>query len=473
MQDQDRCPGISYTEMLELDTRAVPQFLKDESPADFGPISVSTDRYTSQEFADLEDQKMWAQVWQFAAREEELQKPGENVVYENAGRSYVLVRQKDGNVKAFHNVCLHRGRKLRTKSGYAPELKCPFHGFTWNNDGSLKDFPCKWDFKHLEDKDMNLPELRVERWQGFIMVTENQDIEPFHEWIGEVNSHYEHWKLEECYTSVWIGRVLPCNWKVAMEAFMEAFHSIATHPQILTFTGDANTRYDVYGDHANRAITPQSALSPHVADSHNQQDVIDGLFAFAAMGSEESDEAHLETRKATQKVHKYEDEVKADNSDPVSARKIIAEINRQNFGEQYGRDLSGVSDTEMCDSFTYNIFPNFSPWGGLLPHIIYRWRPERDVDHCLMEIRILMRKKPDEDVPPCPPMFLVDEDKPFASAAHLMGHGFAAVFDQDLANLPFVQEGLKASANKTVQFGQYQESRITQFHRTLDKHLNA
>lgn len=471
-QSGNRCPGMSYSDMLDLDTREVPEFLIKESPPDFGPKTISADRYTSESFQALENEKMWRNVWQFAAREEDFQKPGENVVYENAGRSYVIVRQEDGSIRAFHNVCLHRGRKIRTRSGYAAELKCPFHGFSWKNDGSLKEIPCAWDFDHLKSKDMSLPELKVARWQGFVMVTENPDIEPFEEWIGEVSEHFERWKLDECSTVAWIGRVIPANWKVVSEAFMEAWHSIITHPQILPFTGDANTRYDIYGDHANRAITPSSVLSPHIASENNQQHVLDSLFAFAAQGSEKSNgKKKGGPRDKTQRVEEYTDPILADNQDPVSARKIIAELNRQNFGTKLGVDLSEISDTEMNDNFTYNIFPNFAPWGGFIPNIVYRWRPAGDPDHCLMEVRILMRGKPGDPLPPAPPMHLIGEDEPFASAAHLIGAGLASVFDQDMANLPYVQEGLKASANKQIELGQYQESRITHFHRTMDKYI--
>ena len=471
-----RCPGISYSDLLDLDTRDVPDFLKEESPADFGPMTISTDRYTSAEFEKLENEKMWPNVWQFAAREEELQEPGENVVYENAGRSYVIIRQKDGSVRAFHNVCLHRGRKLRTKSGYSPELKCPFHGFTWNNDGSLKGTPCDWDFAHLEDKDMSLSELRVDRWQGFIMVSENQDIEPFREWKGEASAHYERWKLDECYTAAWIGRIIPANWKATAEAFMEAWHSIETHPQILKFTGDANTRYDIYGDHVNRAITPSAVLSPHIADAHTQEDVLAGLNSFAKQGKDDSaapeETDDNVTRCSPERVKEMSKQSEA-NDDPVFARKYIAQVNRKSFGDELGHDLSDISESEMVDNFTYNIFPNFAPWGGFIPNIVYRWRPVRDPDHCLMEVRILMRAKPGEKHPAAPPMFVIGEDEPFAVAGHLISPAFASVFDQDMANLPYVQDGMKASANKTIELGAYQESRVAHLHRTLDKYINV
>jgi len=454
------CPGLSYTDMLKMDTREVPQFLMEESQVDLGTEPLSTERYTSAEYAALENEKMWPNVWQFAARDEDCPNPGDSIVFDNAGKSFLIVRQEDGSVKAFYNVCLHRGRKLRSQSGNVSELKCPFHGFSWNHDGQLKNIPCEWDFDHLEYEKMSLPELRVEHWQGFIMISEKQDIEPFREWLGPVASHWDRWNLDECHTALWVGRELNCNWKVAAEAFMEAYHSVVTHPQILPFTGDANTRYDLYGDHVNRAITPSATASPHVAHLYDQDYVIDKLGSTGGRRALEETGFDLDQARAG-----------LDADDPVLARKVIAESNRHTFGADCGRDFSDMSDSEMVDNFTYNIFPNFSPWGGFVPNLLYRWRPGADADHCFMEIRILKRFDKSKPKPKSANMFVVPNDQPFAAAAEVMGKLLASVFDQDLANLPEVQAGLKSSFNKEVNFGTYQESRIRHFAETLEKYL--
>lgn len=465
-----RCPGMSYSDLLDLDTREVPDLLKDESFDYLGSQPISASRYTSPEEMQAENEKMWPKVWQFAAREEELPEPGDNVVYENAGKTFLLVRQEDGSVKGFYNVCLHRGRKLRTDSGFADELECPFHGFAWNNDGTLKHIPCRWDFGHLKDEAMGLPEVRVECWQGFVMISEDHDIAPFAQWAGEAAVHYERWNLNECYTAAWVGKVVHANWKVTAEAFMEAWHSIVTHPQILGFTGDANTRYDIYGDHMNRAITPNGVLSPHLPESLGQQHIVDVITKFVSENSGEQplDEADASSKRMSADVQ-LEENV---SNDPVQARKALAEQNRIAFGELSGKDYSDYTDSEMLDSFTYNIFPNFSPWGGFMPTILYRWRPWGDVDHCLMEVRILMRKKEGEAVPR-PEMFEIGVDEYFSKAAHILGPSLANVFDQDMMNLPHVQAGLKSSPNNEVQLGDYQESRIRQFQQTMEKYLNA
>lgn len=457
----DRCPGISYTDMLAQDTRPAPDYLVMESNQELGDAPLSTERYTSANFKALEDEKMWPNVWQFAAREEDMPDPGDSVVYEINDKSFLLIRQQDDTVRAFYNVCLHRGRKLKLKSGRSINLRCPFHGFTWNNDGSLKEVPCQWDFKHLEGQDLSLPELKVERWQGFIMVTENHDLPPFREWIGPGVEHYDNWRLDECTTVGWVARVVPANWKAVAEAFMEAWHTIVTHPQILPFTADANTRYDLYGDHMNRAITPAGALSPHLKGK-DQFYVIDKLAEF--LGGDSRGRRN-ETDKSDLKGFSPDD--------PLLAHKLLAEANREAFAAMNGHDYSAVTDSEMLDNFTYNIFPNFAPWGGFVPNIVYRWRPWGDADHCLMEVRILMRAQKGEKPARGAEMFLIPDDQPFAFASHIIGEALAGVFDQDMDNLPYVQQGMKASKNKRLELGHYQESRIRHFHVTMDKYLSG
>jgi hypothetical protein len=117
------------------------------------------------------------------------------------------------------------------------------------------------------------------------------------------------------------------------------------------------------------------------------------------------------------------------------------------------------------------VFPNFAPWGGFMPNIVYRWRPGTTPDSCLMEVRILARVKKGEPIPRSVPMHFLTADEKWTAAAEIGILG--DVFEQDMANLPFVQEGLHASKNGLVNFANYQEIRIRQFHQTLDKYLSG
>jgi phenylpropionate dioxygenase-like ring-hydroxylating dioxygenase large terminal subunit len=455
-------PAMSYTEMLDADTRRVPDYLFEESNIEMPNDPIAIEPYISADFAKLEQERMWPNVWLFAAREDELPDPGDTVVFEINDKSFLLVRQRDGSVRAFYNVCLHRARKLRTKSGPSTQLRCNFHGFTWNNDGSLKEIPCAWDFKHLEGKDMSLPEVRVNLWQGFVMITENDKIADFKEWVGPVLDQYENYDFENRYTGMWVAKKVAANWKATAEAFMEAWHSVTTHPQLLPFLGDANTRYDLYGDFFNRAITPSGVLSPHMSGK-DQQYVLDKMAEFSG-GSD---------AKTNRRFTASGEKVELDPNDPLQARKLLAEASRAGFTAQYGYDYSDKSDAEILDNFTYNIFPNFSPWIGYLPTLVYRWLPGDTPDWCIMEIRLLMPTPKGQKRPRAAERVYIPDDQPFAWAKEYMGEALAGVFDQDLANLPHVQTGMKASGNGVMELGAYQDSRVRHFQTTLMKYING
>jgi phenylpropionate dioxygenase-like ring-hydroxylating dioxygenase large terminal subunit len=323
----------------------------------------------------------------------------------------------------------------------------------WNNDGSLKEIPCQWDFDHLKKSEMGLPEARVARWGGYIFINEDENAPDFLEWSHPMAEHLGRYRHEECYTASWVGKVSPANWKAVSEAFMEAWHSVVTHPHILPFTGDANSQYDVYGDHWNRALTPFAVLSPHLqGKGHSEQFIIDEFLKSNGRGAESGDE-------------------KVTVPDGMTARKAMAAANRARFTEMFGRDHSDAADAELLDAFTYNLFPNLSPWGGFMPNIVYRWRPWPDQDKTLMEIRLLFRNPPGQPMPRAVPMKFLTEEQTFMDGADHLGPALAAVFDQDMVNLPYVQDGMKASKNKRIELGNYQEIRIRHFHRTLDKYL--
>ena len=460
----ERCPGITYTDMLEGDTRTPPDYLFEETVAEMGDDPIPVEAYISEDFARLEREKMFPNVWLFAAREDEMPDPGDTVVFDIAGKSFVLVRQKDGGVKAFYNACLHRGRKLRTESGPSIQLRCPFHGFTWRNDGSLKEIPCAWDFKHLETKDMTLPQARVELGQGFVMLTENHDLPDFKTWLGPAASHYERYDFENRHTGMWIQKKIPANWKATAEAFMEAWHSVTTHPQLLPFLGDANTRYDHIGEHFNRAITPSGVLSPHMKGKDSTY-VLEKMNAFSG-GSD----ADTNRRFA---AGDDSDTADFDAADPLSARRVLAEAGRRGFTEQYGHDYTEASDSEILDNFTYNIFPNFAPWIGYLPTLVYRWLPGDTPDWCIMEIRLLFPTPKGEPRPRAVEMTFIPDEEPFAWAADKMGEQLANVFDQDMSNLPHVQTGMKSMRDGMMELGHYQDSRVRHFQTTLRKYIDG
>ena len=351
-----RCHGRPYADLLANETREVPHVIATDQYKYLGDEDLPVDRYIGKEFFEREVDKMWSRVWQMACREEDIPNVGDHIVYEIFDWSFIVVRSAEINIKAFYNSCLHRGRKLKTSNGSGRAITCPFHGFSWNIDGTMKGYPCEWDFPHLENADLTLPEVKLDTWAGFVFINIDDDCQPLADYLAPLTDFYDRWRLEECVKVVHVVKTVRANWKITAEAFMESYHAKQTHAQILPFSADTNARYDILGKHTNLSITPMAEPSPHLYDAGNmptEQEVLDTLLSDS--GRVTGDRLMV--------------------PEGQTARSFMAEMSRKSFAEEDGNDYSDATDAEMLDAMVFNVFPNFSPWGGFPANVIYRWRP--------------------------------------------------------------------------------------------------
>ena len=447
-QDTAGDPGL-FQRLLQQETVPVPDYLA-SCHSGFSDEDLSVDRYISYDFHRKEAEKLWPKVWQFVGREEQIPKPGDHLVYDIVDDSIIVIRGDDGVIRGFHNSCLHRGRALRLSGGTVKQLKCPYHGFTWDLRGRLDSMPCAWDFKHLDRDEQNLPEVRVESWKGFLFINMDAEAPPLLEHLDVLPDHFRDYAFERSVIIAHVQRKVPCNWKVAQEAFMESMHAHVTHPQILTFTGDCDSQYDVYGDNISRSVTPMAVASSHT------QGVVEPLILHDIL--EESGRM----AESDAGAHRLPDN--------TTTREYISELNRRIFGDVSGRDLSHATLAELQDAILYSIFPNSQIWAGYCGNIVYRVIPDGDkVDSCLFDVMLLWRHKEGE-VPPAPAKLnRLPDDQPFSAAPELGALG--PVFDQDMRNLLAMTKGMRASKKGAVSLASYQESRIRHHHLTLDKYL--
>lgn len=450
--DDARCEGTSFQDLLDLEEVPVPAYLRENTNPYMGDEDLPVDRYISSEFKDLERDKMWARVWQMACREEDIPEVGDHHVYTIFDRSVLVTRTEPGKIKGFINSCLHRGRLLRDEGGCVNEFRCPFHGATWSLDGDFKGIPCEWDFQHLKDKDMRLPEVKTGTWGGFVFINFDLDAEPLEDYLGVFPEHFSRFPLEDYYKGIHVQRIVRSNWKVGAEAFMESFHTIETHSQILTFTGDANSQYDTFGDNVSRSVTPMAVPSPHLSGV-SEEVVMKDILKLSGRMALDSDEG-------------------LSMPDGLTARKYIGDMNRKMFEEASGASLADATLSELEDAILYSMFPNFQVWIGYHGNIVYRFLPNGDdPDSCIFDIMLLFRYPEGSERPAAAPIHVIDPNEPFSSAEELGALG--PVFDQDDSNMGAVQKGMKASRKGTVSLASYQESRIRHLHQTLDKYLQG
>ncbi len=448
----DRHPSESYEDILERDTRAIPDHLREKEVRELGTDPIAASRYYDPAFFQKEIDCVWSRVWQMACREEEIPNPGDYHIYEVVGKSLIVTRTASGEIKAFYNSCLHRGRKLVTLNGSKSEFRCPYHGIAWNTDGSFKDNPIAWDFPQWKDRDMCLPQARVGTWGGFVFVNFDPAAAPLETVVGPLAAHFDRYDFANRYKAVHVSKVVHANWKATAEAFMESHHALATHPQILPYLADVNSQYDFLSDYVTRQFSASGVPSPVVADlNYSDTDILRAMVSQSAG-----------TRR------RVGDAIEVPPG--VTARAFAAEQARKSLSAEDGWDYSAASDAELLDALLYNVWPNMSFWAGYAPNLVYRWRPNgRDPDSAIMDVIILKRVPKNGPRPrPVPEHFLSEEEN-WTDAAEL--GGLAAVFEQDMGNLPFVQEGLRASGTGVVHFGRYSEMRIRQLHHLLDRYI--
>jgi len=451
-----RCPGAPSTqEIIAADKVAAPGWVRSESYRYLGSEDVSKDRYIDPAFAQREYARMWNRTWQFACREEHIPEVGDYYVYDIGRQSFIVTRVAKDEIRAYYNACLHRGTKLRASGteGNAREFQCSFHGWSWNLDGSNKRVVCDWDFPHLDRKKCTLPQARVERLGGFVFINMDPQAPSLADYIGpEALAHIKAWKLEDRYIYLHVVKSFPANWKLALEAFLEAYHVIVTHSQVAVSNGDANSQYDVYGEHVNRFISTLGVLSPHLYGKYTEQDILDQftLGDSAAVGG-----------------------AKRMLPPGGTARAAMAEMFRGLFEKAFNADLSQVSDAELLDCFSYTIFPNLYLFPGISLPMVYRFRPDpRDHRRCIYEVFFLRPAPVDgKRPPPAAPVHLRD-DQSFKEAEG-MDPGFGQILDQDTDNLFLQQEGLEASAKRGITLGNYQEIRVRHFERAIDKYVGT
>jgi phenylpropionate dioxygenase-like ring-hydroxylating dioxygenase large terminal subunit len=443
-------PGPSVQEVFAADVKPPPAVLMEECPASGQSLEdVGVERYYSKAWHDQEVEKVWRKTWQLACRVEEIPNVGDHVLYEIVNDSLIVVRTGPDEIRAYVNSCLHRGTLLRTQGGSVKQFRCPFHGFTWDLDGKLIDIPSAWDFPQVDPEKFCLPEAQVGVWAGFVFINFDPDCESLESYLEILPEHFKAFNLEDRYVAAHVAKIMNCNWKLGMEAFIEAYHVASAHPQVLGYYGDLNTQYDVYPGvrHVDRMISVQGIPSPSVADlppettiKHMRRDI--PFYAGAPIEDEPGD----------------------------TARAKLASRARRKISRSSGKDMSELSDAESLDLIEYSLFPNMVPWGGQGLPICYRFRPYGDdPERSIMEIMFLFSKAPDGSHPESAKIHWLGADELWASAPELGSAGMIA--DQDTDNLQRIQKGIRASKKPGATFAQYQESRLRHFHETLDAYM--
>jgi phenylpropionate dioxygenase-like ring-hydroxylating dioxygenase large terminal subunit len=424
------------------------------------PELIPAGRYYDQAFYDREVENLWPHVWQMACRLEQIPNVGDWIEYSNVGQSVIVVRTKDG-VKAHQNHCRHRGVPIAggkgndhgncAKSGFI----CPFHGWRWNMEGESTFVYGKHMFNQdLLDKDeLALRPVRVETWGGCAFINHDLHAPSLRESMGPVLGALEARGVDKLRAEWWYATELPANWKIAMEAFMEGYHVMKTHPQLQhAQPGLYNNRYG----NDTGGLGPQ--INPNLSTRENIGELIRTLELLSSGMSGLVHAKEVEIAKQFGDV-----ELPADPMEGVMAwyGMVNAAITEQlrERGEDVP-DLNQVAVEHPVAAVSY-LFPHYFLLTYFTSMSSYRIRP-LGPESCLFEIWSLTQfPEGQEPAPPMEPIVL-----PFDSEE------FPQIPKQDYSNIPLQQKGLHSEGFKAMRLARDVEGLISNYQCVIDGYMN-
>ncbi len=445
-------PKLTYEDIISSDASGAPEFLKHAGKPDVGVEPINVERYWSREFHDNENKHLWTRTWQMACLVADIPDAGDCFLYEIGDRSLIITQTETG-VRAYHNSCLHRGRKLISSHCRKKEFVCPFHAITWNLDGKLIHNPIAWDMPQWAEKNTHLPEAKVAIWGGFVFINMDLQAPEFENWAAPLIKDLAPYGWDNRHRAFWFEKHVTANWKITAEAFMESHHSQTTHPQLLPSIADINSQYDFQNTYISRQISAAATASPAIDPQPTE---VEQLLLMKKRGDARVSGVDMDNL-----------------PDDFSTRNLLADFARSRLQKETGEDYSQAKNAEVLDYLLYGIFPNMTFWAGYGPKLVYRWRPEPgNPEGSIMDIMWMVPIAKGEEAPkPAAKIVLGYDDK--LSDQKEGAASLKMVFDQDFGNIPHIQTGMKSSKSGEIHFSEYTEARIRYMHQMIDKFLET
>ncbi len=418
------------------------------SPDLDAPVRVSTWRYTSAEFAALEEQLLWPRVWQLACPVDHVASPGDFFEHRVGRLSVLVVRGDDGELRAFQNVCRHRGNPLCEGSGGGlTELRCGFHRWTWDLRGALREVPGRKGFGGLRNEDVPLLAAAVDTWGPLVFVNVDSDAAPLVDYLEGVPEDIAWVGLDDFRCTAFVAVPVAANWKAAVDGFSETYHLQGLHREMLPIVDDVDAPqrlWDFHGKSMQRYGVPSPRLRGEVTD----QMIWDAFIL--VMGTRIGIPTDADPGDAP----------------PVPAgstmQAVIAARIRA-FSKAQGVDLDRFDVDGIMNLHQYNVFPNMTLL--VYPDLVQvlRARPGASPDEAFLDGFFFERRPADDPAPRARPL-----DVTLAPGEA----DFGLVLNQDFALLQRVQRGLHQPGMTHLTLSS-EECRVINFHSHLDRVLGV
>jgi phenylpropionate dioxygenase-like ring-hydroxylating dioxygenase large terminal subunit len=424
------------------------------------PVVIGIDAYVSEAYARAEDEKLWAKVWQVACREEEIRKVGDYVTYDILDESIIVARIAEDRIAAYYNVCLHRGRRLTEGCGHAKRFVCRFHGWAWDLNGGNVHCLSRDDWEGaLTDESLRMKQVKVESWGGWVFINMDPNAEPLRAYLSTAGDMLDPFELDKMSYRWRQWLTFPCNWKVAIEAFVEGYHVPGTHPQ-LTKYGAKSTWSRAHGRHSVFGPAAQKGFG---GASGGVSGDIDMRVALAEVVSQLWEEVNATTTETIVKAaQRLVDELPKD----TPAMQVQMHLMMQAAKDDAARGVfwPKIDPAHFAKAGTvWHIFPNTVVIQGPTFALCYRARPNGfDPNSCVFEVYVLERF-PEGQEPRPENLYKQTQDEAT----------WRKVLCQDFANMGAVQQGIKSRGFPGPRPNPVQERGVTNFHRVLAEYMGT
>jgi phenylpropionate dioxygenase-like ring-hydroxylating dioxygenase large terminal subunit len=417
---------------------------------------ISGERFTSRDYFRAEWSRMWMRTWHIGGVAYQAPQPGDFLVTDLGPESILILRQEDGRLRAFYNVCPHRGtRLLAGPDGHTASITCPYHGWQFNAAGACIHVPNAADYRQGSPcGKLALNEIQCEELFGFAWFNMDAKAPSLREYLGpEVVSEIGSYRLENMVRVLNMTAEATCNWKIITDNFNEAYHVQTLHPQLIPYIendGD-KCQFDLLRNGHNRGWFP--AYQPAI--QYTAENVAEPLVSLMA-------EWGLDATKYTGQA---------------AIPRIRTDIQQQKrkLGPGRGfRHYEHLADYQLTDYIIYNLFPNSVITVGPDGVQLLRPRPHAtDPEQCLFDHWWMVPQIEGRTLTPSP---AGGPDLPVADAElEVVKYGqktLGTTADQDLSVAALQQAGLHSSGFKTFYLCR-QERRVQHFHEVLNDYVGG
>lgn len=189
--------------------------------------------YTSPEFHRREVSEIFLKCWNLVGRVDYVKDPGDYFTHSIAGVSFIVMRGDDGRIRALVNACRHRSAPLLEGEGNCRTIRCPYHGWLYNRDGSLRSAVGMQETHDFSEGDGNLIEIKLDVWSGFLFVNFDPECGSLRDYLGGIDAWTESYDFESMVTAKRKEFVIRANWKSYVENSLDYMHLPTVHQKTI------------------------------------------------------------------------------------------------------------------------------------------------------------------------------------------------------------------------------------------------